>query len=46
LALKILAEVSGKISYIHPDLNQGNNIAARTPVARIDLQAYEVILNS
>jgi len=43
---KTLADVSGKISYIHPDSNQGNNIAARTIVARIDPQDYEVILNS
>ncbi|MCK5432177.1 MAG: HlyD family secretion protein [Gammaproteobacteria bacterium] len=44
VTLKTLAEVSGKISYMHPDLNQGNSIAAGTVVARIDPQDYEVIL--
>lgn len=44
VTLKTLAEVSGKISYMHPDLNQGNSIAAGTVVARIDPQDYEVVL--
>jgi hypothetical protein len=35
-----------KLAIYHPDSNQGNNIAARTIVARIDPQDYEVILNS
>lgn len=44
VTLKTLAEVSGKISYVHPDLKQGNSIAADTVVARINPQDYEVIL--
>ncbi len=44
VTLKTLAEVSGKISYMHPDLNQGNSIAAGTVVARIDPEDYEVVL--
>jgi len=44
VTLKTLAEVSGKISYMHPDLKQGNSIAAGTVVARIDPQDYEVTL--
>jgi len=44
VTLKTLAEVSGKISYMHPDLNQGNSIAAGTIVLRIDPEDYEVTL--
>jgi HlyD family secretion protein len=44
VTLRTLAEVSGKISYLHPDLKQGNSIAAGTVVARIDPQDYEVTL--
>lgn len=44
VTLKTLAEVSGKISYMHPDLNQGNSIAAGTVVLRIDPEDYEVTL--
>jgi len=44
VTLKTLAEVSGKISYVHPDLKQGNSLAAGTVVTRIDPQDYEVIL--
>ena len=44
ITLKTLAEVSGKISYIHPSLKQGDSIEAGTIVARIDPQDYEVTL--
>jgi HlyD family secretion protein len=44
VTLKALAEVSGKISYMHTDLNQGNSIPAGTVVVRIDPQDYEVEL--
>lgn len=44
VTLKTLAEVSGKISYVHPDLRQGNSMTAGTVVARIDPQDYEVTL--
>lgn len=44
VTLKTLAEVSGKISYMHPDLKQGNSIAAGTVVARIDPEDYQVTL--
>lgn len=39
-----MAEVSGKISYIHPDLSQGSAITAGTVVVRIDPEDYEVSL--
>lgn len=44
VTLNTLAEVSGKISYMHPDLNQGNTITAGTVVVRIDPEDYEVVL--
>ncbi len=44
VTLRTLAEVSGKISYLHPDLQQGNTIEAGTVVARIDPEDYEVSL--
>lgn len=44
VTLKSLAEVSGKISFVHADLNQGNSIPAGTVVVRIDPQDYEVEL--
>ncbi|MDX2478473.1 MAG: HlyD family secretion protein [Gammaproteobacteria bacterium] len=44
VTLKTLAQVSGKISYIHPDLKQGNSIAAGTVVLKIDPQDYQVSL--
>ncbi|MCK4742284.1 MAG: hypothetical protein KAT25_00540 [Sulfuriflexus sp.] len=44
VTLQTLAEVRGKISYIHPDLKQGNSISANTIVIRIDSQDYEVSL--
>lgn len=44
VTLKTMAEVSGKISYIHPDLKQGNSLAAGTVVLKIDPQDYQVSL--
>jgi len=44
VTLKTLAEVSGKISFLHADLKQGNSIAAGTVVARIDPEDYKVTL--
>lgn len=44
VTLNTLAEVSGKISYMHPDLNKGNSIAAGTVVVRIDPEDYKVVL--
>lgn len=44
VTLKTLAEVSGKVSYIHPDLEQGISIPAGTVVLRIDSEDYEVSL--
>jgi multidrug efflux pump subunit AcrA (membrane-fusion protein) len=44
VTLQTLAEVSGKITYMHPDLKQGNSIAAGTVVARIAPEDYEVSL--
>ena len=44
VTLEILAEVSGKIRYLHPDLKQGDFIAAGTAVARIDPEDYQVTL--
>jgi len=44
ITLITLAEVSGKISFLHPDLKQGNSIAAGTVVLRIDPEDYEVTL--
>jgi len=44
VTLNTLAEVSGKISYMHPDLNRGNTITAGTVVVRIDPEDYEVVL--
>ena len=44
VTLNTLAEVSGKISYMHPDLNRGNTITAGTVVVLIDPEDYEVVL--
>ena len=44
VTLKIIAEVRGKISYLHPDLKRGNSIAAGTVVVRIDSEDYKVSL--
>jgi len=39
-----MAEVSGRVSYIHPQLKQGNSILAGTSVVRIDPEDYQVTL--
>jgi len=39
------SEVSGKISYIHPDLKQGASIAKGTVVLRIEPTIFEISLN-
>ncbi len=44
VTLRTLAEVSGKISYLHPDLKQGSSVEAGTVVLRIDREDYEVSL--
>lgn len=44
VALQNRAEVSGKISYMHPDLKQGGSIAAGLLVLRIDPEDVEVSL--
>ncbi len=44
VTLQTLAEVSGKITYLHPDLKQGNSIKAGTVVVRIAQEDYEVSL--
>jgi len=44
ITLKTLAEVSGKITYVHADLKQGNTIAAGTVVAKIAPEDYQVTL--
>jgi RND family efflux transporter MFP subunit len=44
VALQNRAEVSGKISYMHPDLKQGGSIAAGVLVLRIDPEDVEVTL--
>jgi len=40
ITLNSMAEVSGKISYVHPNLKAGETIPAGTPVARIDAEDY------
>ena len=42
--LKAKAEVSGKISYIHPELKQGGSLPARTVVLRIEPTTFEFSL--
>ena len=44
ITLKSMAEVSGKISYLHPDLKAGETIPGNTLVARIDAKDYTVSL--
>jgi multidrug efflux pump subunit AcrA (membrane-fusion protein) len=39
------AELSGKISYVHPELKAGGAISAGTVVVRINAEDYEVSLN-
>ena len=44
VALQNRAEVSGKISYMHPDLKSGGSLSAGTLVLRIDPEDVEVSL--
>lgn len=44
ITLHGMAEVSGKISYLHPNLKAGETIPAGTLVARIDAEDYELAL--
>ncbi|MFT7561739.1 MAG: multidrug efflux pump subunit AcrA (membrane-fusion protein) [Flavobacteriales bacterium] len=44
ISLKGKAEVSGRISYVHPKLKNGGSIAAGTVVVRIDASDYKVSL--
>lgn len=44
ITLNSMAEVSGKISYIHPNLKAGETIPADTQVIRIDAKDYAVSL--
>ena len=44
ILLKGMAEVSGKASYVHPQLKQGNSLPAGTTVVRIDPEDYQVTL--
>lgn len=45
VALKSKAQVSGKISYLHPNLQPGASISAGTLVIRIDQEDSQVSLN-
>ena len=44
ITLNSMAEVSGKISYLHPNLKAGETIPAGTLVVRIDAKDYAVSL--
>ena len=44
ISLQGKAELNGKITYLHPDLRQGNSIAAGTVVVRIDADDFLVSL--
>ncbi|MCP4980071.1 MAG: HlyD family secretion protein [Gammaproteobacteria bacterium] len=44
ITLKGMAEVSGKISYVHPNLKAGETIQAGTLVMRIDAEDYALTL--
>lgn len=44
LTLNSTAEVSGEISYLHPNLKAGETIPADTMVVRIDAEDYELSL--
>lgn len=39
-----IAEVSGRVTYMHPELHDGNTLAAGTEVLRIDSRDYELAL--
>ncbi len=43
--LKAKSEVSGKISYIHPDLKKGASLKKGTVVLRIEPTSFEISLN-
>lgn len=44
ISLKSKAQVSGKVSFVHPDLKQGMSLTAGTVVLRIEASDYEVLL--
>ena len=44
ITLNSMAEVSGEISYLHPNLKAGGTIPAGTLVVRIDAEDYELSL--
>ena len=44
ISLQGKAELNGKITFLHPDLRQGNSIAAGTVVVRIDADDFLVSL--
>jgi multidrug efflux pump subunit AcrA (membrane-fusion protein) len=44
VTLNSMAEVSGEISYLHPNLKAGETISAGTLVVRIDAEDYELSL--
>ncbi|NNL54384.1 MAG: HlyD family secretion protein, partial [Woeseia sp.] len=44
ITLNSMAEVSGKISYVHPNLKAGETIPAGTVVVRIDAEDYALSL--
>lgn len=44
ISLQGKAELNGKITYLHPDLRQGNSIAAGTVVVRIEADDFLVSL--
>ncbi|MFW5440726.1 MAG: efflux RND transporter periplasmic adaptor subunit [Methylophilaceae bacterium] len=45
VVLKSKSEVSGKISYIHPDLKKGASLKKGTVVLRIEPTSFEISLN-
>jgi multidrug efflux pump subunit AcrA (membrane-fusion protein) len=45
VSLKIKAQVSGKVSYLHPNLQSGASISAGTLVIKIDQQDSQISLN-
>lgn len=45
ILLKVKSEVSGKITYIHPDLKKGASIKKNTVVLRIEPTTYKITLD-
>jgi multidrug efflux pump subunit AcrA (membrane-fusion protein) len=45
VSLQAKAEVSGKVTYVHPELKQGGAIPAGTVVVRIDPEDYQISLS-